>query len=189
MKSTNKIIICLCLVVLASLCGKVSAQNISIKTNALMLGAGLPNVGLEIATSDRTSVDISAFGGYKPYGLDIKMASIQPEFRYWLSGRTMTREWIGFTVLGVTYDMKIKNKTYNGDAFGFGFTFGYALPLTSRCNIEFSAGIGGYLFRQIQHDADDNVNDYIETGYDMANASGFKILPSKLSVSFTYIFK
>lgn len=188
MKATNKFILT-CIVTVAMLCGHASAQNIAVKTNALMLGTGLPNVGLEIVTSDRTSLDLSAFGGYKPYGTDIKIAAVQPEFRYWLSGRAMTREWVGVTVLGVSYNMKIKDKTYNGDAIGFGLTVGYALPLTSRCNVEFSAGIGGYLFRQVQRNLNDNPADHIETGYDMTNASGFKILPSKLSVSFTYIFK
>lgn len=188
MKAT-KIIACAGIALLALLGGRASAQNIAVKSNALMLAAGLPNAGLEVVTSDRTSLDFSVFGGYKPYTLDIKAVGVQPEFRFWLSGRAMAREYVGVTVLGLTYDMRIKDKTYDGDALGFGLTFGYAWPLTARCNVEFAAGIGGYLFRHVQHSVRDNQADYIEQGYDMANASGFKILPSKLSVTFTYIFK
>lgn len=182
-------IFCIFMILLAGTFGVAKAQNLSVKTNGLMLGAGFPNVGMELVTGSRTSLEFSAFGGYKPYTLDIKMFGLQPEFKFWLSGRALTREYVGVTLLGVTYDMKIKNKSYKGDAAGLGLTVGYSIPLNARCNIEFSAGVGGYLFRQVRHSVNDNENDYIEQGYDIINSKGFKLLPSKLAVSISYILK
>lgn len=44
------------------------AQQIAVKTNGLSLLAGVPNLGCELVVGERSSVDLSFYGGYKPWG-------------------------------------------------------------------------------------------------------------------------
>ena len=60
------------------------AQQIAVKTNGLSLLAGVPNLGCELVVGERSSVDLSFYGGYKPWGTDIKLIGVQPE--YFVSG-------------------------------------------------------------------------------------------------------
>lgn len=164
-----------------------NAQQIALKTNGLMLLTGLPNLGAEFVTGEHTSLDVTLFGGYKPYGQNIKMVGIQPEFRYWFNGRPMVREYIGIAALGTSYDIQWGESIYKGDAVGIGATMGYSLVLNKRLNLEFCAGFGAVYFRQRQYYADDNLADYEANNPGKANAKGYKLLPTKLGVSISYI--
>ena len=67
--------------------GTASAQKFAVKTNALYLGTATPNLGLEVALSDRWTLEVE--GGYNPWTFDaednmkIKHWLVSPEFRYW----------------------------------------------------------------------------------------------------------
>ena len=78
---------------------EMCAQQIAVKTNGLSLLAGVPNLGCELVVGERSSVDLSFYGGYKPWGTDIKLIGLQPEYRYWFNGRPMVREYIGISAL------------------------------------------------------------------------------------------
>lgn len=176
---------------LALLCGlpALHAQQVAIKTNGLMLAAMMPNLGCEFVVGERSTVDISAFGSVNIYGNKAKILGVQPEYRYWFNGRPMTREYVGISVLGVTYDITWSNRIYEGDAAGAGLSFGYVLNLGKRLNVEFTGGCGLVYFRQKQYYVGDNYDDFAEYGVNSANAKGYKILPLKLGVSITYILK
>lgn len=165
------------------------AQQIAVKTNGLMLAAMTPNLGCEFVVGERSSIDLSAFGSVNIYGNKAKMIGIQPEYRYWFNGRPMTREFVGIAALGVSYDITWGRHIYQGDAAGAGITFGYSLNLGKRFNIEFYGGFGAVYFQQKQYYVNDNYEDYETNGAAHVNATGYKLLPTKLGVSISYILK
>lgn len=186
-----KQIIKILFLVFACLAGfqNISAQQVAVKTNGLMWLGTVPNLGCEIVTGERTSLDLSAFVGYKPYGKDIKIVGCQPEFRYWFNGRPMVREYVGISALAASYNIKWGEKRYNGDAGGVGLTVGYSLHIMKRMNLEFYGGFGVVLFRHKQYNIYDNLDDYTADGLGKVNAHGYKLLPTKLGVSISYIIK
>ena len=161
------------------------AQQVALKTNVLLWGTLTPNLACEIVAGEHSSVDLSLYGHYKPYGIDSRMAGFLPEYRYWFNGRPMTREYIGVGLLLTTYDITWKNNVYDGDAIGI--TGGYVFSLGRRWNLELSAGFGIVGFGQKQYYINDNYDDYpvsVKT-----NAWGYKLLPFELGISFSYIIK
>ena len=168
---------------------KANAQQVAVKTNALMWTMLTPNLGCEVVLGNRGSLDISAFGHYKPYGVDSKIFAVQPEYRYWFSGRPMIREFVGVSTMVVGYDMKIKNQVYDGYAASAGLIGGYAFLLGEKWRLELCGGISLLFFSQKQYYKDDNYDDYFIEQVPSANSWGYKIFPAKLGVTFTYIIK
>lgn len=164
------------------------AQQIAVKTNGLMFAAMMPNVGCEFVVGERSSIDISAFGAVNIYGNKAQIIGLMPEYRYWFNGRPMTREFVGISALGTSYDITWGDNIYQGDAAGAGVTFGYALNLSKRLNVEFHGEFGAVYFKQKQYYKNDNLEDYTN-GTAQANATGYKLLPIKIGVSISYIFK
>ena len=164
------------------------AQQIAVKTNGLMFAAMMPNVGCEFVVGERSSIDISAFGAVNIYGNKAQIIGLMPEYRYWFNGRPhdaricrnirprhILRHYVG-------------RQHLSGDAAGAGVTFGYALNLSKRLNVEFHGGFGAVYFKQKQYYKNDNLEDYTN-GTAQANATGYKLLPIKIGVSISYIFK
>ena len=170
-------------------CSEARAQHLAIKSNVLMDVALVPNIGLEVVTGEHSSVEMSVFGSHKPYGLDCTMFGLQPEYRFWFNGRPMIREYVGLAALVTTYDIGIGQQVYSGDAAGLGLTGGYAFTVGKRWNLELFGGFGSLLFRQKQYYADDNYDDYFVDEAVTANAWGYKLIPIKLGVTFSYILK
>ena len=88
----------------------------------------------------------------------------------------------------MSYDITWGDRIYQGDAAGAGITFGYALNLSRRLNVELYGGFGAVYFKQKQYYKNDNIEDYTD-GTAQANANGYKLLPIKIGVSISYIFK
>ena len=162
------------------------AQQVGVKTNALMWAGMTPNLGCEVVVGEHSSVDLSAFGHINPYGLDSQVIAFQPEYRYWFNGRPMVREYIGVAAMLVSYDMTIRKYVYDGNAFSLGLTGGYAFLLGTDWRLELCGGFGMLLFAQKQYY---EANDYYVDRNVGANARGYKLFPAKLGVSFTYIIK
>lgn len=162
------------------------AQQVGVKTNALMWAAMTPNVGCEIVVGEHSSIDLSAFGHIRPYGLDSRLVAFQPEYRYWFNGRPMVREYIGASVMLANYDMNVARYVYDGNAVSLGLTGGYAFVLSSRWRLDLCAGFGVLFFSQKQYYETD---DYFVDKTIAANSYGYKLFPPKLGVSFTYIIK
>ena len=104
---------------------EAKAQQFGVKTNALMWTAITPNAGLEIVVGERSSIDLSVF--CKPrYDADMgvllnsRIVGFQPEYRYWFSGRPMTREFVGATTLLADYYLIHKDYVYDGNAISLG---------------------------------------------------------------------
>lgn len=162
------------------------AQQVGVKTNALMWAAMTPNIGCEVVVGEHSSIDISAFGHKNPYGLNSEVLAFQPEYRYWFNGRPMVREYIGVSAMLVGYDMTMRKYVYNGNAASLGLTGGYAFILGSNWRLELCGGFGVLFFRQKQYYETDDF--YVDKTI-KANSMGYKLFPAKLGVSFTYIIK
>ncbi len=159
------------------------AQLLALKTDVLWDVALIPNLGVELTTGNRTSVGLSVLGTRKPYGMNVELYGVQPEFRYWFSGHPMFREFIGLGLVGAAYDIKWKGECYEGDAYGGGLTFGYAFYLSPHWNMECYGSFGAVWYDQ---------KHYYETDYYRENrrtGSGYVLMPFKIGISFTYILK
>ena len=168
---------------------RASAQQIGVKTNALMWAVLTPNLGCEVVVGERSSLEVSMFGHYRPYGVDSKLFAVQPEYRYWFSGRPMTREFVGVTAMVADYDMAIRNHVYDGYAVSLGAIGGYAFSLGQSWRLELSGGLSLLYFRQKQHYRHDNYDDYFIGQDAPANSWGYKLFPAKLGVTFIYIIR
>lgn len=181
-------IVCLCAAFAVSLAGghDASAQQVAVKTNALMWAAMTPNLGCEVVVGEHSSVDLSAFGHSKPYGINSKLLAFQPEYRYWFNGRPMIREYIGIAAMIANYDISMNRYVYTGNALSLGLTGGYAFHLGSNWRFELSGGFGVLNFWQKFYYETD---DYFADKTVAANSWGYKLFPAKLGVTFTYIIK
>lgn len=167
----------------------LSAQQIAVKTNLLSDAVLTPNIGLELVTGEHMSLDLSFWGNYVPFWVNSMMLGFQPECRFWFNGRPMTREYIGVTALVTMYDFTIGKNVYDGEAAGGGISGGYVFNLTDRWNLELTAGVGVFFFNMKQYHENDNYEDYISHSESQSNAWGYKILPTRLGVSFSYIIR
>lgn len=169
---------------------KMDAQMLSIRNNVLYDIAMTPNIGLEMVVGERKTIAANIMGNYKPWGKDIKMIFVQPEFRYYFSGRPMFKHFIGIGGIAGNYDIHWKGKVYDGVAIGGGITFGYVYKLNKRLNLDLHAGFGAILFKQKEYfEGDDYDNDYPTNGIARTNATGYSLLPTNIGMSLTYILK
>ena len=186
-KNINYLIVVACVFMLSLVVGeqKAQAQQVGVKTNALMWATMTPNLGCEVVVGEHSSVDLSAFGHVNPYGMDSKMIAFQPEFRYWFSGRPMIREYIGASAMIVNYNMNISQFVYNGNAASLGLTGGYAFLLGTNWRLDLCGGFGLLFFKHKYYFEADDI--YVDD--DRYDSYGYKLFPAKLGVSFTYIIK
>lgn len=154
-----------------------AAQLLSVRTNALVWGNLTPNLGMELVTSERTSLVGNAYYSLDKQPLDCKLRGVDFQVRYWFSNRPMARSFIALGVQGFHYNASFDNTRHIGDAAGPGLVYGYALPLTKHFNLEFSAGMAMTWFREKRGD----VTEY--------NHSGHRIMPMGVGVTCSYIFK
>ncbi len=164
------------------------AQMLAANVDALWLATLTPNIGVELVVGEHSTVGLHSLFASKPLGKDIKMTLLQPEYRYYFSGRPMYREFIGVGGIAGTYDITWSSKVYDGTALGLGLTFGYVLPLKKRLNIDFHAGFGFIHYKQKEYFVGDQYDiDYVFDGEQRANANGYYLLPTRIGVSVSYI--
>ena len=187
--NTYKYLVAVCTALLLFISGgqqEAHAQQVGIKTNALMWSAMTPNIGCEVVVGEHSSIDLSAFGHLNPYGIDSKVLAFQPEFRYWFNGRPMIREYIGVGAMITNYDLSVNRYVYTGNAISLGLTGGYAFLLGANWRLELCGGFGLIGFWQKHYYETD---DYFVDKTIAANSWGYKLFPAKLGISFTYIIK
>lgn len=165
-----------------------NAQMLSANTDVLWDAAMSPNIGFELTVANKSTLQVNAITSQKPYGKDLRFTAVQPEYRYYFSGRPMYKHFVGLSAFGAVYKATIQDKDYNGSAAGAGITFGYVLPLAKRLNIDFHAGMGVAKYRQKEYylDQEHNTN---AAGYEEANANGWLLVPTRIGVSLSYILK
>lgn len=177
------------LVILFLAAPALRAQQFAVKTNALSLAFMTPELGAEIVTGEHTSFAFTVMGNYHPWGKDIRLILVRPEFRYWFNGRPLTREYVGVGAFATAYDINLAERIYKGNALAFGLTGGYVFTLGKRLNLELSGGTGVLIFRQKQYLRDDRYEQYFTGERSAVNATGYRLFPIKLEVSISYIIK
>jgi hypothetical protein len=184
----KKILLTIAWMMLSTITAK--AQMIAANVDALWLATLSPNLGFELVVGERSTISLNGMIMSKPLGKDVKLYALQPEYRYYFSGRPMYREFIGFGAIGGTYDITWSGKVYDGTAIGGGLTFGYVMPLTHRLNIDFHAGFGFVHYKQKEYFVGDQYDaDYSVDNAQRTNAKGFYFIPTRIGVSLTYIIR
>lgn len=178
-------------VLLSAVLPEARAQQIAINTDMLMDVAAAPNLGVELTLTKRSTLSVNALYSPKLAYRFGTVTAVQPEWRYYFSGRPMYRHFVGVGALWSDYDLKVKGRRYDGNAGGVGVTFGYVLPVGKRLLIDFHTSLGAIFFKQKEYV---NGTDYDEENMDAdgnvrTNAHGTMFLPMRTGVSLTYILR
>ena len=164
------------------------AQKLAVKSNLLYDATGSMNLGLEVALSNRLTLDLS--GNYNPWTINtssnskIKHFLVQPELRYW-SCEKFAGHFFGVHVHYAYYNVggsSLKNNRYDGWLSGAGFTYGYQWLLSNRWSIEASLGVGYAYIDYKKYDCQ-GCGRYKTTG------TTHYFGPTKLGLSLIYIIK
>lgn len=133
-------------------------QDVALKTNLLGDAALSPNAAVELALSQKFTVDVSGqMNAWKINGHSWKHWVVQTELRYWFCQK-FGGHFVGLHLLGGQYNVgnigikarnflgtdfsKLKNQRYQGWGAGAGIAYGYAFPLARHWNLELEAGFG-----------------------------------------------
>lgn len=121
-----------------------------VKTNVALLGAGISNVGIEVAFKKRFSIDVPFI--YSPYTIrrnwNFRVLALQPEFRYWLkeqmNGHFVGAHFhVGFFNVAWNHRDRYQGRGGNSPLWGFGLSYGYSMTVYRDLGVEFTIG-GGY---------------------------------------------
>lgn len=123
--------------ILPSMANVAMAQDIAIKTNGLYWLATTPNIGLEVATSDKISIELA--GAYNPWTFKndkkLRFWLAQPEAKYWFCEK-FEGHFIGLHAHGGQFYSTLAGKRRDGYLAGGGISYGYDWILSPHFNIE-----------------------------------------------------
>lgn len=124
----------------------------ALKTNLLFDLALAPNIELEIPIGHNNHWSLDAEWLFPWWLIDhdnycFQILSGGVEGRYWLGNRTkhppLTGHFLGLYAGAGKYDLQWKENGYQGEFYiASGISYGYAVSVARRLNIEFSVGIG-----------------------------------------------
>ncbi len=186
------------LAVMLPLSLSADAQQIAVKNNLLYDATLTPNLGVEVATGNRTSVQL--FYGLHPWTFSdnkkIRHWSLMPEWRRWLrnsSSLTSFEGWFwGIHALGGEYNAggkklpfglfkPLRYNRYEGWFVGGGLTLGHAWRLADHWRLEAAVGVGYIHTRYHQY-------EYQECGADLGPGHYNYVGPTKLALNLAYVF-
>lgn len=130
------------------------SQNIGVKTNLVYWSTTTPNIGVELALSNKKSIDIVT--GLNTFTFNnnrkLKHLIIQPDIRYWFcetfNGHFLGlhAHWAQYNVSGIDIPFgrleTLKDNRYQGYLYGGGLSYGYQWPINKRLNLEVNVGAG-----------------------------------------------
>ena len=166
-----------------------NAQLIGVSTELTSDLLMMPSLGLEVALGGKTTASLNGVVSNKVWGKDFKTFSLQPEIRYYFSGRAMHKHYFGIGGIVTDYDIHWSGKVYDGYALGAGLTLGYSYSINTRMNIDFHAGLGLYKFKRKEYFEGDDFDIYAKNRIQHANSNGYCMLPTRIGISLVYIFK
>lgn len=172
------------LLCLLSYFGTAKAQfysgSINIPALATATLSGDLSMTLNRTYSLHANVSINPFAIEK---MRMQHISIQPQIRWW-SSESYRGFFLGGHAMFVGYHIgipKFSKWKYEGVAYGGGIDVGYALPLSTKWNMEFEIG-GSYLW------ADYTIGKCKTCSYPIKTEQKGYLLPTKLAVSLVYLF-
>lgn len=176
---------------------QVRAQDWAIKTNIVYDATATVNIGAEVGLAKRWTLDIS--GNLNAWSKNDKTKwkhwMVQPEARYWFCDR-FSRHFIGahvitgafnfggiknnISMLGTDFSV-LRDKRYQGYAYGVGIAYGFAFMLSEYLNLELEAGFGyAYL--------DYEVYECGNCGRRIGEGDHHYIGPTKAAINLVYLF-
>ena len=171
------------------------SQKIGIKTNLLYDATSTINLGAEYCIAPRWTIDLSL--NYNPWTLNkdtnrkIKHYLIQPEGRYWLCsefyghffGANLAFAQYNVSGIKIPFVKGSENNRYEGIAAMAGLSYGYAVTLGGRWNLEATLGLGIAYRRS---------DVYKSKNYGMKlgdNVHSVFFTPTKLGISLIYMIR
>lgn len=163
----------------------------AIKTNLAAYVPLILNLGIEVPIGNNFSFDLPVY--YSPYTVarnyNFRVLIAQPEFRYWFKeafdghfiGAHATGGWYNTAFKWHNSDTRYQDKDGETPYYGFGLSYGYAIKLSERWGMEFTAGFGYSRF------------DY-DQFYNIENGAKFNTReldywgPTKFGVTISYKF-
>lgn len=164
-----------------------SQPFLSVKTNGLLLLAGVTNIGVEAGIGRQFSLDLPLV--FSPYTIKnnyrVRVLALQPELRFWLD-KFAEGQFVGLTgnVAWFNVSLDKDNRYQNCDGhplLGIGVSYGYAWKIRPNFSLEFTFGAG---YANIHYDVYYNVKNGIK--YDSATKNYWGI--TKAGISLVYIF-
>ena len=160
----------------------LNAQDVAVKTNALYWALTTPNAAVEVALSQKVTLNLLA--AYNPWTFadDKKMHFwlAQPEVRYWLCEK-FEGHFVGAHLHGAQYFGGFGDKRYDGYMAGGGITYGYDWILSPHWNLEAAIGVG---YAHLWYKESDRIPCL--KCYENKHKNYWGV--TKLAVSFSYIF-
>lgn len=169
-----------------------SAQNIAVNTDLVMDVLSAPSLGVEMTMTKRSTLGLNM--AYSPKMLYRKGHAlvVQPEWRFYFSGRPMYRHFVGLGAMWTDYNFDLHGKHYEGNASGVGITFGYVWNIKNRWSIDFHSGLGAAFYKQKtwEYKNFDKVAAELQaTGTIAPNEHGTVFIPVRAGISISYVLK
>ncbi|WP_297720260.1 DUF3575 domain-containing protein [uncultured Porphyromonas sp.] len=183
--------------------GRVMAQEIGVKTNALYLGTSTLNAGLDFKLANQWSGSLHM--GYNPWQFSGAQATwangevvdanrkaihflAMPEVKWWPC-QVFVRHAIGlhgifanYNASGWPFPKKLQDRRYTGELYGVGLSWGYQWAIGQRSGIELSLG-AGYLWTNYTCYEAGACGQELYKGH-----KGF-FAPTKAAINFIYYLK
>ena len=176
---------------------QVRAQDWAIKSNVVYDATATINLGVEIGLAPKWTLDIS--GNLNAWSKDEqtrwKHWLVQPEARYWFCDR-FSRHFVGahaitgaynfgginnnLSFLGTDFSV-LKDKRYQGYAYGAGVAYGFAFMLSEHVNLELEAGFG-YMY------LDYDIYECGNCGRRVGEGNHHYVGPTKAAINLVFLF-
>lgn len=163
---------------------QASAQMVAVKSDVLKDAMMIPNITADFTVGERHTLGVQLFGASKIYGNTAEIIGIAPSFRYWISGRPLSRFFIGVTAQAANYTINWKSDSYHGNSLAAGLNFGYVFNLSTKFNIEVVGGTDLLYYSQKEYRKGDAYINYGEE----PNSKGTLIMP-RLEVALQYVIR
>lgn len=161
-----------------------SAQYSAVRVNALALATGTLNAGVDIAVTEKWSVDASAY--WNPISTDnlrMKVSGCVVGVRRWRFEPHVGLFW-GIHSALAQYRIGNRNKRYNGWTVGIGSSVGYSWMLARRWNFSLEGGWGLYYINDTRWPAHPASTEDVT----VRHYRRFVLAPAKLEASFSFMF-
>lgn len=177
----KKILITTLLVLLTS---SVFAQYTAVRVNALGLATGSINAGVDVAVSDKWSVDVSGYWNPIATGqFRLKTLALTAGVRRWHFEPHVGLFW-GVHLTAAQYKVGNNATQYNGWLTGVGSSVGYSWMLSKRWNFSLEGGLGLFYMEDTRWSPNTSPLDDVA----LQHYRRVVLAPSKLEISFSYLF-
>ena len=161
-----------------------SAQYTAVRVNTLGLATGTVNAGVDVAVSEKWSVEASAYWNpISTESLRTKVLGAVVGVRRWRFEPHVGFFW-GVHSAVAQYRVGNRNKRYNGWTVGIGASAGYSWMLHRRWNFSLEGGLGLYYMNDTRWNPAPPPGDDVF----LRHYRRIALAPAKLEASFSYMF-